>query len=92
MNRQNNDIERSLLRFNASLDAFEAALMRRRQSRETIKSLENEIQTLTEDRSNLAQELDKVRAYASQLAKINGKADKRLDAAMENIRNVLGNS
>ncbi len=91
MNRQDNDIEHSLSRFNASLDAFEAALVRRKQTRQTVKSLENEIQTLTEDRSNLAQELDKVRAYASQLAKIHGKADKRLDAAMENIRNVLEN-
>ncbi len=92
MNKEDNDIERSLLRFNASLDAFEAALVRRKQTGQRVKSLENEVQTLTEDRSNLAQELDKVRAYASQLAKIHGKTDKRLDAAMENIRNVLGNS
>jgi len=85
-------IEQSLMRFNAALDAFEAALMRRKKTSETVESLNREIQTLTEDRSNLAQELDKVRAYASQLAKIQGKAGKRLDTAMDNIRSVLESS
>ena len=89
MSTQDTGIEQSLKRLNAALDAFEAALMRRKHTSETVESLKKEIQTLTEDRSNLAQELDKVRAFATQLEKIQGKAGKRLDTAMDNIRSVL---
>ncbi len=92
MNTKETGIERSLMRLDAALDAFEAALIRRKQTSETVETLNREIETLTEDRSNLAQELDKVRAFASQLDKIQGKAGKRLDVAMENIRAALESS
>ncbi len=92
MNTKETGIERSLMRLDAALDAFEAALIRRKQTSETVETLNREIETLTEDRSNLAQELDKVRAFASQLDKIQGKAGKRLDVAMDNIRAALESS
>ncbi len=92
MNIKESGIEQSLTRLNAALDAFEAALMRRKQTTQTVETLNKEIETLTEDRSNLAQELDKVRAFASQLDKIQGKAGQRLDVAMDNIRAALENS
>jgi len=92
VNTKGSGIEQSLTRFNAALDAFEAASMRRKQTGDTVETLNREIETLTEDRSNLAQELDKVRAFASKLDKIQGKAGKRLDVAMDNIRAALESS
>jgi predicted nucleic acid-binding Zn-ribbon protein len=84
-----NGVDAALRRFNAALDSFEAAVLRHQQTRKSIKALETEIQNLSEDRSRLAQELDEMRAYASDLDKIQKGVSKRLTAAIDNIRTVL---
>ncbi|HFQ14897.1 MAG TPA: DUF4164 family protein [Rhodobacteraceae bacterium] len=84
-----NGVDAALRRFNAALDSFEAAVVRHQQTRKSIKALETEIQNLSEDRSRLAQELDEMRAYASDLDKIQKGVSKRLNAAIDNIRTVL---
>ncbi len=84
-----NGVEAALRRFNAALDSFEAAVLRHQQTRKSITALETEIQNLSEDRSRLAQELDEMRAYASDLDKIQKGVSRRLTAAIDNIRTVL---
>jgi len=87
-----NSVEAALQRFNAALDSFEAAVLRHQQTGKTISALETEIQNLSEDRSKLAEELDRMRAHASELNTINNGVSQRLNAAIDNIRTVLGSA
>jgi len=83
-------LEDALQRLAQALDAFEVAVMRRKASDETIRDLEEDVQLLALDRSRLANDLDGAKARADGLESANMEAARRIDSAMETIRDLLG--
>jgi chromosome segregation ATPase len=82
-------LDEAFNRFDAALRQFEAALERQNERKSHEESLEAAAEALRLDRSRLAQELDGVRAKASDLVATNHKAVGKIDAAMSRIRAVL---
>ncbi len=82
-------LDEAFNRFDAALRQFEAALVRQNERKVQEESLEAAAEALRRDRSRLAQELDGVRAKASDLVSTNQKAVGKIDAAMSRIRAVL---
>ncbi len=82
-------LDEAFNRFDAALRQFEAALARHNERKSQDQSLEAAAEALRLDRSRLAQELDGVRARASDLVSTNQKAVGKIDAAMSRIRAVL---
>ncbi|MEW5422432.1 DUF4164 domain-containing protein [Amorphus sp. 3PC139-8] len=72
-----------------ALDRLEAAINRRVDADHRRASLEDEVQRLTEDRSELAGSLDRSEARANRLEETNRDVSRRLVTAMETIRTVL---
>ncbi len=62
-----NPMERATRRLALALDALEAAVERRRAVDRTAGARDAEIQTLSNDRSRLAQELDREKARSARL-------------------------
>ena len=56
----------------------------------TLAGARGEAEALRQDRARLAEELDQVRAKASELDEANREAQRRVDLAMSRIRKVLG--
>ena len=82
-------IDEALARLARSLDVFEASLNRRLEADKTVASMEDELQRLGADRSQLAQTLDEAEARSARLESANKEVSRRLVAAMESIRVVL---
>src|SRR5439155_15247453 len=82
-------LDEAFNRFDAALRQFEAALERQNERKSHEESLEAAAEALRLDRSRLAQELDGVRAKATDLVTTNHKAVGKIDAAMSRIRAVL---
>jgi DnaJ-domain-containing protein 1 len=82
-------LDEAFNRFDAALRQFEAALERQNEHKSHEESLEAAAEALRLDRSRLAQELDGVRAKATDLVATNQKAVGKIDAAMSRIRAVL---
>lgn len=80
----------ALARCEAALSRLEAAMARWHDRERALGRLKGEAEALRRDRSRLAEELDEVRAKASELAEADRQAAKRIDAAMARIRGVLG--
>jgi uncharacterized protein DUF4164 len=76
-------------RFEAALGQFEAAVVRRQDGQKNAEMLQGEADALRKDRSKLANELDLVRAKASELVETSKQAVGKIDAAMSRIRAVL---
>lgn len=89
MNVESNPMERAQRRFASALDALEAAVLRRKESERGMAALEAENRTLSDDRSRLAQELDKSQARAVKLESVTGDVSVRLDSAIGSIRGLL---
>ena len=83
-------IGEALGRFETALTSLETSMMRSHERDSTLGQQAREAQTLRQDRTRLVQELKEVRGKASELAKANQDAAKRIDAAMARIRGVLG--
>ena len=82
-------LDEAFNRFDAALTQFEAAIERQNERKSQETSLETAAEALRLDRSRLAQELDGVRAKATDLVSTNQKAVGKIDAAMSRIRAVL---
>ena len=82
-------LDRARKRFSSALDGLEAAVRRRLEREKSNAALEAELRTLSEDRSRLAQELDKSQARAVKLATISGDVSARLDSAIGVIRGLV---
>ncbi len=89
MNVDSSPVERAQRRFVGALDALEAAIRRRQATDRSVVALETEIRTLSEDRSRLAQDLDKSRARSAQLESVNRNVSERLESAIGSIRGLL---
>jgi hypothetical protein len=83
-------IGEALGRFEAALSTLEHSVLHCYEKQSTLGQQAREAQALRQDRTRLVQELKEVRAKASELAKANHDAARRIDAAMARIRGVLG--
>ena len=73
-----------------ALEMLEAAIDRRLEKERNEVRLSEQLHALGADRSRLAAELDAQTARSRQLETANREVARRLDAAMNNIRSVLG--
>lgn len=90
MSSDSDALERAGRRLSGALDALEAAVERRRQADKGAKALDSEVHALSQDRSRLAQELDREKARAARLEAAAGHIGQRLDAAMAALREMIG--
>ncbi|TCT13318.1 uncharacterized protein DUF4164 [Tepidamorphus gemmatus] len=89
MNVDSNPLERAQRRLALALDALEAAVRRRQETDRSLAALEAELSVLADDRSRLAQELDRAQARVARLEATTGAVSKRLDFAVDTIRAIL---
>ncbi|MGX1198883.1 putative nucleic acid-binding Zn-ribbon protein [Parvibaculum sp. MBR-TMA-1.3b-4.2] len=82
-------LDDAIQRFNGSLDRLEAAINRQGQRLEAAQKLQGEIDTLQDDRSAMAEELDEIKSEARRLNELNERASETLSNAIEGIREVL---
>jgi hypothetical protein len=82
-------LEMAFGRFELAVRQFEAVLVRRAEVEQRALAAQGEAEALRIDRTKLAQELDSVRAKASDLIDTSKKAVNKIDAAMSRIRAVL---
>ncbi len=82
-------VEAALQRLNAALAQLEEVADHRAELDRTIAGHRIEVQALSEDRSRLAMELDASYARFSTVETANRDVSRRLDQAMDSIRNVL---
>lgn len=80
----------ALGRFESALTTLERSMTRCHEHESELGKLAGETQALRKDRNRLVQELNEVRGKASELAKANHDAAKRIEQAMARIRGVLG--
>lgn len=92
MQDQSNAVARAAARLAAALDALEAAVHRRVEARREAVALDAEIQLMSEDRSRLAQELDRTHARAARLESAAAHVGERLDVAIESVSDLLERS
>lgn len=89
MNVDSNPLNRAQRRLALALDALEAAVRRRQETDRSLATLEAELSVLGQDRSRLAQELDRAQARAARLEVTAGTVSERLDMAVDTIRTIL---
>lgn len=82
-------VEQAFDQLTTALERLEAAVNRRVDADRRRANLEDEVQRLTEDRSELAGSLDRSEARAGRLEETNREVSRRLVTAMETIRTVL---
>ena len=83
-------IDAATRRLTLALDALEAAGERCRIADFAREELATQVHALDEDRSKLASDLDAAVAHSRSLEIANREIARRIDAAMDNIRSVLG--
>lgn len=79
----------SVKRLEAAVGHLETAVQRRMDADRSLNSLQDDLQRLGEDRSQLAASLDESEARAMRLEEANKDVSRRLVSAMETIRSVL---
>ena len=82
-------IDTATRRLREALDALDAAVERRLEVERSRTILTEQVHALDADRARLAAELDGQMARARRLESANRDIARRLDAAMESIRQVL---
>jgi len=83
-------IEEALERFESALRQLEGSMVRWHEREQALDQLRGEADALRQDRSRMAQELDEVRAKASELAEASRQAARHVGSAATRIRGVLG--
>ncbi|GAB4526655.1 MAG: hypothetical protein Tsb0019_28740 [Roseibium sp.] len=76
-------------RLEKAVGHLETAVQRRMDADRSLNALQDDLQRLGEDRSQLAASLDESEARASRLEEANKDVSRRLVSAMETIRSVL---
>lgn len=82
-------IEAGAARLSAAMDALELALSRQQVAGKAAGELAQELQTVLEDRSRLAQELDRLKQRNVKLEEVSSEVSRRLDAALGTIEAML---
>lgn len=80
---------RSQARFTAAMEALEAAVARQLEARRGASFVDEEIQNLAEDRSRLAEELDRAHGRAARLESAASHVGERLNAAIASISELV---
>ena len=83
------DLAAALARLNKALDSLDNAVDVSQETRKKLGSFDEELQRMADDRSKLAQQLDKTEDRAQRLSETNKEVSRRLVAAMETVRSVL---
>ncbi|MGH6924951.1 MAG: DUF4164 domain-containing protein [Propylenella sp.] len=81
--------EQAVRQLEAALQSLEYAVERRLSQAAGADGLATEVQLLTSDRAELAESLDKAEARAARLEHLNRDASRRIDNAIQTIREVL---
>ena len=82
-------IDAASRRLALAMDALEAAIERRREADRGQSDLSEQLHALGSDRSRLASDLDTAAARVRMLETTNREIARRLDVAIESVRNVL---
>lgn len=82
-------LKTALSRFNSALDSLEVSVNGHLENRRSIDAAEDEVQSVNQDRAELAENLDKSEARAARLESLNKEVSHRLVTAMETIRSVV---
>jgi FtsZ-binding cell division protein ZapB len=82
-------IEAGVRRLNAAMDALEIALGRHQANGKAVGDLEAELQSLSDDRSELAQQLDALRQQSAKLEQVNDNVARRLQSAIGAITDLI---
>jgi hypothetical protein len=82
-------IDAASRRLGLAMDALEAAVERRREADRGHSDLSEQLHALGTDRSQLASDLDTAAARVRMLENTNREIARRLDTAIESVRNVL---
>ena len=82
-------MEQAVKRLEAALQSLEHAVEERLSLAVGADGLAEEVQMLTSDRARLAENLDQAQAHAAKLETVNRDVTRRLDTAIETIREVL---
>ncbi|MBA5777275.1 DUF4164 domain-containing protein [Stappia sp. F7233] len=85
----NQSVAESLDRLLQAIGKLETVVERRLEMDRSLGSLHDDVQRLGEDRSQLAETLDKAEGRAARLEEANREVSRRLVSAMESIRSVL---
>jgi hypothetical protein len=82
-------VEQAVRRLSDALDALDAAMELRQEADRHRDVLAEEVHDFSMDRSRLAAELDSVQAHSRVLETNNREAARRLDEAMDVIRDII---
>jgi predicted nucleic acid-binding Zn-ribbon protein len=82
-------VDQAVRRLNDALDALDAVMELRLEADRRRGMLAEEVHDFSMDRSRLAAELDDVHAHSRALETTNREAARRLDEAMNVIRDVI---
>jgi hypothetical protein len=82
-------IDAASRRLGLAMDALEAAVERRREADRGTSDLSDQLHALGTDRSRLASDLDNAAARIRMVETTNREIARRLDLAIESVRNVL---
>jgi len=85
-------LDSAMERFSSAADKLEATINRQVVRAQAAKRLQEEVDTLKEDRAGLAEELDQMRSEARRLNELNERASETLADAIEGIREVLADA
>ncbi len=89
MDSKTSSVEQSLQALENAIGSLEAAIERRTQRQSESGDMEAEIQTLSADRAQLADNLDKANAKIESLETVYRDVSNRLVNAMETVSAVL---
>lgn len=82
-------LDSAMGRFTGALDKLEAGINRQVLRAQTARGLQEEAETLKQDRALQAEEIDQLKAEARRLNELNERASETLADAIEGIREVL---
>lgn len=81
--------ENAVRRLNAAIDGLGVAVSRHAVGAKAIGDLKQEVQTISDDRSRLAQELDRVNQRVVKLEQVSEEVDRRLEVAIEALEDAI---
>jgi SMC interacting uncharacterized protein involved in chromosome segregation len=83
------EVSDALARLDRALVALEQVVEKRQAKALSAKALQDDLQRMSKERSDLTQSLDEVKARSDKLVRANEEVSRRLVAAMESVRTVL---
>ncbi|MEM9732757.1 MAG: DUF4164 domain-containing protein [Pseudomonadota bacterium] len=82
----------ALARLNGALDGLDKAVDAAVERSAVVRSADEQVQRMADDRARLANDLDSATARAERLSSVNSEVSRRLVGAMETVRAVMDSS